>query len=131
MVTIPRYMVCKGKAKNSAEAFADFIAIDVPMADSRKRRGALMYSTSRKAREFISSVPGDRHVRCLDAEGLAAFLNDSRNRSQFDCVVIDFLNNGKPCILACFDADKAANSLLLRGVEEDEMPDVESWYVLM
>lgn len=127
---IPRFMVCVGDAASSIESTADFIAIDIPVNDGRVRRGMLMFSTSDNAREFIATNPGEWHIRNMDRWIFQQFLIDPRNRSQFDCVVIDWMNNGKPSPIRCFDADAGAEAL--DGVDgDDDSRTVEFWQVLI
>lgn len=86
MTSLPRFLVCAGEQGAADDAELEFVAIDIPDRGERPQRAALMYSSSAKAREFIAHDLGAWHIRFFDMSALRIFLNDSRNKGQFDCI---------------------------------------------
>lgn len=128
---IPRFMVCQGASDEAVHSTGYFIATDIPVENNQQRRGLLMHSTADKAREFVGNTPGDWHIRCLDAFLLSEFMKDRRNRSQFDCVAVDYTNGDGRQVIQCIDADAVEAILAVWNGEQGEMPSVQSWQVFL
>lgn len=93
-IPLPRFLVCVGPLDRATMGFADFVAVDVPILPGATVRGALMFSTGEKAREFINRNPGKWHVRCLEFPALLKLLSDPHLIGvRPECVLVDYLND--------------------------------------